>query len=113
MSRPHERPEAVRLTSEQVAADPVLREIAAALDSLYTTGHSLDDWLEGSDFQPFSRRQLIADLVDADHTINPDPHDDEGLWLIDRPWSDPAVAAKTPWLDDIGILPAPAVAARA
>lgn len=88
------------LTPEQVAADPVLREVAAAMSSLYINMATLDEWLAGSDYQKFSRRSLIADLVDAHHVLDPDPHDDE-VWLIDRPWLAGGEAERYPHLNDL------------
>ena len=83
------------LTPEMVAADPVLREAAASLASLYLAGRDVSAWLDGSDRQPVERLELIADLIDAHHTLHPDPHDpvNGGVWLIDRPWREGASRA--------------------
>lgn len=94
-------PDPPRVTPEEVAADPVLAEVARTLADLHSWGPGTDvvAWLNGGDYATAERREFIADLIDAHHTFewrrrwtavlagaDPRPDDEDEPWLIERPW---------------------------
>lgn len=104
MSMPVSRacPALPRVTPEQVAADPLLREAARVLSDLHLSDDGyLTRWIEDNvDHQPIERREFVADLIDADHVLDwrerwcellagapvREGFDEPEPWLIDRPW---------------------------
>lgn len=98
-------PDPPRVSPDEVAANPVLAEVARTLADLHSWGPGKDlmRWLDGGDYATVARREFIADLIDAHHTFEwrrrwtdllggaePRPDDESEPWLIDRPWRDDA-----------------------
>lgn len=90
-----------RVDPDEVAADPLLAEVARTLADLHSWGPGQDlvRWLDGGDHASHARREFIADLIDAHHTLEwrrrwtavlagaaPRSDDEDEPWLIDRPW---------------------------
>lgn len=99
MSAPRERVTFERVTPDEVAAHPALRNAARVLASMYVHTHDLTAWFEGSDHTPHPEREFVADLIDADHVLDhharwlsllagaePRADDEDEAWLIARPW---------------------------
>lgn len=103
-----------RVSTEEVEANPLLREAARVLADIYLSDDGyLGKWLDGEDHQPIARREWVADLIDADHVIEwrirwaellggaPRRMDDEDEpWLIDRPWQAMAALAEASGVED-------------
>lgn len=99
MGAPREQVTFERVTPDEVAAHPALRNAARVFASMYVVGHEMTAWFEGSDHTPHPEREFVADLIDADHVLDynarwldllagaePRTDDEDEPWLIDRPW---------------------------